>query len=136
MALWLVWSLSATLLWGLWAFFSKLAVRDAAPIAALLYFVTGQAITAVAMLVWNRPLTAAGVPTAAFGLASGVAGGLATLAFFTALRRAPVAVVLPLTALYPVVAIALGVLVLGEKMTIPQAAGALLAIAAVVLLSL
>ena len=134
MAQWLAWSLSAAFLWGLWGIFSKLAMRDATPIAALFYFVTGQTITAVAMLVWNRHITA-GISGAAFGVASGVAGLLATLAFFTALRHAAVAVVLPLTALYPVVAIALGVLVLGEKMTVSQAAGAVLAVAAVVLLS-
>jgi bacterial/archaeal transporter family protein len=133
---WLVWSLSATFLWGFWAFFSKLAMREATPIVALLWFVTGQTATTVAMLVWNRHLASPSMSATAFALASGVAGGLATLAFFTALRHAAVAVVLPLTALYPVVAIALGVLVLGEKMTIPQALGALFAVTAVVLLSL
>jgi uncharacterized membrane protein len=136
MASWLVWSLLAALLWGVWGFFSKLAVRDATPLAALLYFVTGQTLMAVLWVAWDRHLAAPRMPAVAFGLASGVAGMLATLAFFTALRHAAVAIVLPLTALYPVVAIALGVLVLGEKMTISQAAGALLAIAAVVLLSL
>jgi bacterial/archaeal transporter family protein len=133
---WLVWSLSAALLWGLWAFFSKLAVRDATPIVALLWFMIGQAVTTAALILWNRPLPSPGMPAAVFALASGVAGVLATLAFFAALRHAAVAVVLPLTAVYPVVAIVLGVLVLGERMTIPQAAGASLAIAAVVLLSL
>ncbi len=133
---WLIWSLTATFLWGLWAIFSKLAMRDAAPMGALTLFLIGEVITVAAIIGWYRPIAFPGAPAAVFALASGAAGALAMLAFLVALRQAAVAVVLPLTSLYPVVAIALGVLVLGEKITALQSVGAVLAVAAFVLLSL
>lgn len=133
---WLMWSLSATLFWGLWALFSKLAMRQATPVAALIWFLIGEIVTVAVLVAWFRPAVFSGTRAAAFAAASGVAGVLAMLAFLTALRYAAVAIVVPLTALYPVVAIVLGLLVLGEKITMPQAAGAALAIAAGVLLSL
>ncbi len=133
---WLMWSLTATLFWGLWALVSKLAMRQATPVAALIWFLIGEIVTVAVLVAWFRPAVFSGTRAAAFAAASGVAGVLAMLAFLTALRYAAVAIVVPLTALYPVVAIVLGLLVLGEKITMPQAAGAALAIAAGVLLSL
>ncbi|HKX19695.1 MAG TPA: EamA family transporter [bacterium] len=136
MSTWLMWALTAAFCWGLWAVFSKLAMRQAPAVAVLIWFVIGEIVTVAALALWFRPAAFSGTRAAGFAAASGVAGVLAMLAFLTALRDAPVAVVVPLTALYPVVAIVLGLLVLGEKITMPQAAGAALAIAAGVLLSL
>ena len=136
MSTWLMWSLTATAFWGLWAVFSKLAMRQATAVAVLIWFVVGEMVTVAVLAAWFRPAVFSVARAAGFAAASGVAGVLAMLAFLTALRYAAVAVVVPLTALYPVVAIVLGLLVLGEKITMPQAAGAALAIAAGVLLSL
>lgn len=135
MAKWLIWSLAATFLWGLWAIFAKLAMRDAAPVGVLFFFLIGEVVTAAAIIGWYRPIAFPGTPAAVFAVASGAAGALAMLAFFIAVRQAALAVVLPLTSLYPVVAIAIGILVLGEKITPLQSVGAVLAVAAFVLLS-
>ena len=136
MSPWLIWALTATFFWGLWAIFSKLAVQHAPAVAVLIWFVAGEVVMVAALTLWFRPAVFSGTRAAGFAAASGVAGVLAMLAFLTALRYATVSVVVPMTALYPVVAIVLGLLVLGEKITVPQAAGAALAVAAGVLLSL
>jgi uncharacterized membrane protein len=57
------------------------------------------------------------------------------LFFFEALGRGPVAVVVPLTALYPVVAVVLSRVFLQEALTLRHLAGLALAMAAVWLLS-
>jgi transporter family protein len=68
---------------------------------------------------------------------TGVAGTLGTLFLLYALRQGGKAsLVVPITALYPLVTIILAVLLLRERVTIQQGIGMALAVIAVVLLSL
>jgi drug/metabolite transporter (DMT)-like permease len=68
-------------------------------------------------------------------LAGGVALGLADAALTTALQRGPLTVASVLGNLYPLVTIALGVSVLGERIRIWHAAGIVLAVAGVALIA-
>ncbi len=68
-------------------------------------------------------------------LAGGVALGLADSALTTALQRGPLTVASVLGNLYPLVTIALGVTVLGERVRLWHAAGIVLAVAGVALIA-
>ena len=65
----------------------------------------------------------------------GVATGLGSVAYYTGLQSGSVSVVSTVTALYFVVAVLLGVFLLGEPFSATKALGVALAIGAVVLLS-
>ncbi len=69
-------------------------------------------------------------------LVAGVFGGAGYVLFMKAVQEGKASVVIPLTALYPAVTVALAVLLLGEGMTMLRAAGIALAVIAAVLLSL
>jgi drug/metabolite transporter (DMT)-like permease len=79
------------------------------------------------------------LPTAAslsrLAVAGGVALGIADSALTTALQRGPLTVASVLGNLYPLVTIALGVTLLGERMRIWHAVGILLAVAGVAMIA-
>jgi drug/metabolite transporter (DMT)-like permease len=68
-------------------------------------------------------------------IAGGVALGVADVALTTALQRGPLTVASVLGNLYPLVTIALGVTVLGERVRLWHAAGILLAVAGVAMIA-
>jgi len=135
MASWLGFSLMAVGLWGVWGLLSKVAAQSLPSQAVYLLAITGHlvvigylAATAGLAIPWHP----AGVAAA---LAAGVAMAFGLLSFFRALAQAPVAVVMPLTALYPVVTVILSQVVLHESLTLRQFLGVALALAAMWLLS-
>lgn len=68
-----------------------------------------------------------------------LAGGFLTvsiLAFFRALSAGPVSVVVPVFGLFLVTSSLVGVLILGEDLTLPKIAGSSLALLAIIVLSL
>ena len=65
----------------------------------------------------------------------GVALGVADAALTTALQRGPLTVASVLGNLYPLVTIALGVTILGERIRLWHAAGILLAVAGVAMIA-
>ena len=71
-----------------------------------------------------------------YGLLSGIFGGLGNIALFEAFRRGgPVSVVLPLSALYPLITVVLAILILKEKLNWRQRTGVALAVMAISLFS-
>ncbi|MEQ9349589.1 MAG: EamA family transporter, partial [Alphaproteobacteria bacterium] len=69
-----------------------------------------------------------------WGVLSGLGLALGLLLFYLALELGKAAVIVPLTALYPVVAVLLSVLFLGERLTWVQWSGLVLALAGILLL--
>jgi transporter family protein len=133
---WIAFSLVAFLLFGLWGFFPKLALRHISPASAMVYQVLGAAAVGLVFLSaltfrpefhWRGSL---------FAVLAGVAGSLGTLCFLAALSRGRASVVVTMTALYPLVAILLSHFLLKEPITAAQGAGMVLALAAMVLLAL
>ena len=132
---WLGFSLMAVGLWGAWGFLGKVAAqRLPAPQVYLLAisghlvvtgYLLGGGLGAVSWQPW-------GVGAA---LGAGLAMALGLLFFFEALARGPATVVVPLTALYPVVAVVLSRIFLQEALTLRHLAGLALALAAAWLLS-
>ena len=134
---WLPFALSTLLVWGLWGFLPKLATNQLAPRSVLLYDVAGTMAVglAVALLFGFR---AEFQPRGAvYGAFTGAAGTLGALLLFYALRNGgKVAVVIPMTSLYPVITILLALVFLREHVTLKQALGIVCAVAATLLFSL
>jgi transporter family protein len=70
-----------------------------------------------------------------FALLAGVFGGLGVYWYLVAADRGNVSQLVGITALYPVITVLLGVLVLNEPLTAKQMAGVGLAVVAVVLVA-
>lgn len=135
MAGWLYYALLALVLWGLWGLFSKIASTHLPSwviflVELLVYMVVGGFIWGLMRtpVTWTWPGTAAAV-------AAGISGGFALFFFLKALASGPATVVVPLTSLYPVITVALGVTFLQESLTLRHIVGIILATAAVWLLS-
>jgi transporter family protein len=132
---WLGYSLMAVGLWGLWGFLSKVATLRLPAQAAYLLAVTGH-LAVVGYLVMAGELA---IPWQPGGLAAAVGAGICMavglLYFFKALEGGAAGVVVPLTALYPMVTVFLSWALLNEGFTLRRLAGVALALAAVWLLS-
>ncbi|HSB77060.1 MAG TPA: EamA family transporter [Terriglobales bacterium] len=134
---WLLFAGIALVFWGVTGVTQKLATNRISSELSFLWFAYAMiAISAVLMLAvpmhWHvRPLV--------FWLAvvGGTLNGLGALTSFTALESGGKAsIVISLISLYPLVTVVFAVTVLHERLTLVQAVGVVLAIAAAILLSL
>ncbi len=132
---WLGFSLMALCLWGIWGVLSKIATLSLPSPAVYVLAILGHLI-GVGYLLATGQLT---IPWHPGGVAAALAAGLfmafGLLSFFTALARGPATVVVPLTALYPLVTVVLAWAILRESLDVRHLAGICLALAAVWLLS-
>lgn len=132
---WLFYSLMTLLCWGLWGVFSKLASNYSRPRQTLLFQAVG--VVAFALLVlfieqFQIQKTAAGF---GWSFAAGFVNFVGFLAFFAAIQKGKVSTVISLSSLYPVITIALSVLLLHEKITRREGLGIAFAITACWLLA-
>ena len=73
--------------------------------------------------------------TIALSLVAGMLGVLGTMTFYVLLRVAPASIVVPLSALYPVVTVVLAYFFLHEDLSLPRVAGVACALVAIWLLT-
>jgi len=133
---WLLFTIIALLLWGLWGLFPKIASNYIGPKSVLIYEAIGAAFLTIIVLfsVGFKPeIHAKGIT---FGILGGLAGAIGGLFFLYAISRGKASIVVPITALYPLVTILLAFIILKEPITLKQGIGIALALAAMVLLSL
>ena len=137
MPAWLILALAALALWGVWGIFPKLATNYLSPTSVMVYEGIGHMAVVIGVLAYLgfRPeVQAKGIT---FAILAGVVGTLGSLLFLFALSRGGKAgVVVPLTALYPLVTIALALLILREPITWKQGFGLVFALVALILFSL
>ena len=132
---WLLTALISLVIYGFWGFFPKLAVSYINPQSALVYEIAGAAAVGllVLSLIQFQPEThPKGI---LFAVLTGVAGMVGTFFYFAAERSGKIAVVVSITALYPLFTILYAALFLREPITLKQFAGMILALIAIVLLS-
>lgn len=132
---WLGFSLMALTLWGIWGFLSKMATHQLPYPAVYLLTVSGHLAVIGYLGVtgrWAIPWHPAGVAAA---LAAGLCMAFGLLCFFKALAGGKASLVVPLTALYPVVTVVLSRVFLHESLTLRHLAGIALALLALWLLS-
>jgi transporter family protein len=135
MASWLTFSLMALVLWGVWGLLSKVAAQNLPSQAVYLLAISGHLVV-IAYLASQTGLAIPWHPVGvAAALAAGVAMAFGLLFFFRALAHGKASVVVPLTALYPVLTVVLSRVILQESLSPRQVAGVALALLAVWLLS-
>lgn len=132
---WFVFAAIALLLWGWWGFFPKLATNYINPKSVLIYQAIGMVIIAILVLFLVRFKPEIHTKGITFAILSGIAGALGGLFFLFAISRGKASVIVPATALYPLVTIILAFLILKEPITLKQGIGIILALTAMVLLS-
>ncbi len=127
------------LAWGLWGFFGKYALKFINPVSLILYETIGAIIFQIIVLAflfyskYKFDTNNTGISIAMLVALFGVIG---TILFFFTLSKTKASVLVPLTALYPVVTVLLSIIFLKEKVTLAQGIGIVLAIIASVLLSI
>jgi transporter family protein len=124
---------TALVFWGVWGFLGKLLSRDM-PVATLMWWSSvGSLLPTVLYPLSQRAIHWA--PRGEIALLSGLAGGIAVVAFYLALKNGPASVVFPLTGMYLLIPAVLGYVFLHEALTVGHAAGLVCAGAAIFLLS-
>ena len=129
---WLLFSLGSAFFAGLTAILGKLGVASMnSNLATLIRTVVILFVTAAIVGLrheWIWPKEIAPRPVS-FLILSGIATGLSWLCYYRALQLAPASLVAPIDKLSVAFAIALGILVLGEPLTLRLAVGGLLVVA-------
>ncbi|WP_456432147.1 EamA family transporter [Thermosulfuriphilus sp.] len=130
---WLLYCLLTLFLWGVWGFFYKLAVGNLHHGAVLfLSSLGGLLVAGVLFVSAGLKISSWGAMPLAFG--AGVLGNLGTFFFIKALQGNKASLVVPLSALYPLVTVVLAVIFLGEELRLRHWLGIFLAVLAGALL--
>ena len=107
---WIVPTLGAMMFWGFWGFIPKITTGYIAPQSAIVYEVLGGLLLgAIVLFLLNFQLDIhpKGI---ALAITTGMLGFLGAFCFLTAVSKGPVTLVATVSALYPVVSIALALL--------------------------
>jgi bacterial/archaeal transporter family protein len=132
---WLLYALLCIVWWGIWGFLSKLGADRISPQQLQILFTIG--IVAPSLLAWTQ--LGFRVETdrrgAIYGILNGVFTGLGMLAYYAALSAGKASVVGPFTALFPLLTVALAFAILRERINRIQAAGMVMALVAIIILS-
>jgi bacterial/archaeal transporter family protein len=135
---WLVYSLLTILLWGVWGALTKVLSSDIDAYTNQVLFSIGVLPVMVMVLFSGRLSGGANRKRGiSYAFITGVLGGTGNIAFFMAFTRGGKAsVVVPATSLSPLVTVILGYFLLHERASGYQKIGLVLAMFAIVLLSL
>lgn len=123
--------------WGLWGFFSKVAVSKIGFHAGIYYSITLFTSIVFYLLITNQLFPIKHDSTGVlFAVLAGLAGGAASILFYILLGKHPAGLIVAMTALYPIVTLILSMVFLKETLTTQQTIGFVLAMAALILLNL
>src|SRR5947207_3407779 len=132
---WQFYATLALLVWGFWGYLPKRALITLDPRSILALEGLGGVLVALAIFA-SRGFRVHAEPQ---GMLAAVVTGICGLGgayfFLLALERGKASVIVPFTSLYPLVTLALSVLLLRERPTTTNLVGIAFAIAAVILLS-
>ena len=118
----------------------KIAAREGLPSSVVVAIAT----TVVALACWSIVVARAqsgmllqslSTPSGAWSLAAGAALSVAVTSLFRALELGPASVVVPIYGMFIVGGFILGVVLLGEALTLPKAVGVLIAVVSIYLIS-
>lgn len=132
---WLLPTFGTFVLWGLWSFIPKITTKYISPKSAIVFEVMGGIIIGIIVLTslkFKPDLHPKGIFLA---ISTGALGLGGALCFLYAASKGPITLVAMLSALYPIIAIVLAMLFLGEMITIKQGIGIALGLMAMVLIA-
>lgn len=135
MSSWLSAALAALMFFGLWGFFTKLAVNHINSKSALIYQTLGVLIIGLITLSTMNFKPATDSKGFSFAILTGLTYGIGCLFYFIAASKGKIMTVVTLTSLYPVITILLSYLLLKEDVNVRQCLGIMLAFVAIVLMS-
>lgn len=129
--------LSIISLWGLWGFFSKLAVQKIS-LQTSLWTSISLTLIITAFLFFTNQLVPfkkdfSGI---AFAVLAGIFSALGSILFYILLGKKPVGLLIAITALYPLITILLATMFLKESLTLTKIVGLIFAIIALFILNL
>jgi transporter family protein len=137
MHLWLGYATAALVLWGVTGVTQKLSTNRISSERSFLWFCWAMVALSAVVFVFARPQWQPGNLVVVCSVAGGALNGLGAWTSFRALESGGKAsIVISLISLYPLLTVVLAVLLLGERLTWMQTAGAVTAIAAAILLSM
>ena len=132
---WVTWALLATFTFGFWGYFPRLATQHLEPRTALLYQNLGTLLSSIVLLAVLEVRLTFHPRGVLFSVLTGVAGTVGTLFMLMAVNKGQTSVVIPLTAMYPVITVLLAALTLEEPITPKQFVGLGLSLVAIYLMS-
>ena len=134
---WLQFAIVALVLWGVTGVTQKLSTNRISSERSFLWFCWAMVALSAVVLCVARTHWGLGAVVIACSVAGGALNGLGAWTSFKALASGGKAsIVISLISLFPLLTVVLAVLLLHERLTSMQMAGALVAIAAAILLSL
>lgn len=133
---WLILSLVTMVCWGVWSLLTKVAFDYFNWYQVFIPTSLVSILTSLLLYFHFRPAVNIHSPGFFYAIFAGVASSIAVVAFYMALSGGKASIIVPLTALYPVVTIVLSRLLLHERTTLPQSLGIALAIIAILLISI
>ena len=132
---WLPFALLTLLGWGLWGLVQK-PMTDRIDVWSVAFLQFGTTLSwGLGCALVRRESLDPRQKGLKYATAAGLGSYFGSLAFLVAVDRGTASVVVPLTAMYPLVTILLGVMVLKERLTTSHKAGVVLALAAIFFLS-
>jgi transporter family protein len=138
MPAWFAYSLLTIVVWGAWGAVSKMASDGVGANTNQIFFTIG--LVPLMLVVWRSKRLGGGHERRTgitWAFVTGILGGLGNIAFFHALViGGKASIVMPATALFPLVTVILAIALLHEKISNQQKAGLVLALAAIYLLSM
>jgi transporter family protein len=137
MQIWLGYAALALVFWGITGVTQKLATNRISSERSFLWFGYAMAALSLLVLAFAHPQWKMSSTVLAASIAGGALNGLGAWTSFRALESGGKAsIVISLISLYPLLTVGLAVLILHERLTWVQTAGAVVAIAAAILLSI
>jgi len=136
MARWLIFSLLAAFMWGVWAIFFKLGARHMSSLGAKLWETVGFALVILPLFIYMEFSVVWSGLGFTYSILGGITGGLGNYFFFNAFSKGGKAsVVTALIATSPVLTISCAYVLLHERISLLEATGCLCAIIAAVLIT-
>ena len=135
MKAWFLPAVFIPIVWGLWGLLPKLAVRHLSASHAMVYQVGGAVLFGIVLLAWIgfRPqFEPRGI---AFAVAGGICGMGGAFLYMLAVSKGKVSIIVFMSAMYPVVTIALSYFFLHETISFKEGIGMVFALAAIILFS-
>jgi uncharacterized membrane protein len=137
MHIWLGFAVLALVFWGITGVTQKLSTNSISSERSFLWFCWAMVALSVGVLLVFWPHGGLGTVVVLNSIAGGTLNGMGAWTSFRALESGGKAsIVISLISLYPLLTVGLAVVLLGERLTLTQTAGAVTAIAAAILLSL
>ncbi len=137
MQAWLIYSIISLLLWGVWGIILKYSNNFYNTVTTYYLSTIGSFATATILtLTMKNDFNTNPLRHIHFPLIAGFFGTLGYWFMVKALEQGKASIVITITAVYPVITLALSILILYEKLTLTQVIGIVLAVLGIVLMSI